>query len=156
MKPDNKTRPESEAIIDRILQLSNDIFHAIRLTIPSEWLTSDMTVAQLRVLLLLHTEGAMRMSTIASAIKISFPTVTGTVDILVKKGLVIRTDDPEDRRLVICSLSIEGQEIINKMWALGRQQMQRLLNGLSIEELGKAQEIAEILLRNAKKNTDKA
>jgi len=148
MNSDNTVKQGSEAIIDRILQLSNDIFHSIRLTIPAEWLTSDMTIAQLRVLLFLYTEGPSSMSTIALAIKISLPTITGTVDLLVKKNLVTRKDDPEDRRLVICSLSPEGQEIINKMWTLGRLQMQKMLQGLSILELTKAYEVAQILLRN--------
>jgi DNA-binding MarR family transcriptional regulator len=154
MKSDNFPEHESEVIINRILQLSNDIFHAVRLTIPAEWLASDMTVAQLRVLLFLHTEGASNMSNIASVIKTSLPTITGTVDLLVKKGLVIRADDPEDRRMVICSLSPEGQEIINKMWTMGRQQIQRLLNGLSVDELHQALHIAEILLRNVQSNTN--
>jgi len=148
MNSDNTMKQSSEVIIDRILQLSNDIFHSIRLTIPAEWLTSDMTIAQLRVLLFLYTEGPSSMSTIALAIKISLPTITGTVDLLVKKNLVTRKDDPEDRRLVICSLSPEGQEIINKMWTLGRLQMQKMLQGLSILELTKAYEVAQILLRN--------
>ncbi|HXY73907.1 MAG TPA: MarR family transcriptional regulator [Dehalococcoidales bacterium] len=148
MNSDNTMKQGSEVIIDRILQLSNDIFHSIRLTIPAEWLTSDMTIAQLRVLLFLYTEGPSSMSTIALAIKISLPTITGTVDLLVKKNLVTRKDDPEDRRLVICSLSPEGQEIINKMWTLGRLQMQKMLQGLSILELTKAYEVAQILLRN--------
>jgi len=154
MNSDNTVKQGSEAIIDRILQLSNDIFHSIRLTIPAEWLTSDMTIAQLRVLLFLYTEGPSSMSTIALAIKISLPTITGTVDLLVKKNLVTRKDDPEDRRLVICSLSPEGQEIINKMWTLGRLQMQKMLQGLSILELTKAYEVAQILLRNVQANAN--
>ena len=150
----SETGQEYSAAVNRILRSSHDIFKVIRLTVPSEWLTSDMTIAQLRVLLVLFTEGASRMGTIASAIKTSLPTVTGTVDILVKKGYVTRRDDPEDRRLVICSLSPDGEQIINKMWTLGRQQIQKLLRGLSAEELRKAQEVAEILVRNAQANAD--
>jgi len=115
-----------------------------------------MTLAQLRVLLLLHTEGASRMSVIASSIGTTLSTVTGTVDILVKKEMVVRRDDPQDRRLVICDLSTKGQEMMSSMWTLGQQQLERLLDGLSIEELQKADEIAEILLRNVKSSTDSA
>ena len=149
-------KQNSKVIVHHILKLSNDIFRAIKFSMPPVWLTSDMTLAQLRVLLLLHTEGASRMSVIASSIGTTLSTVTGTVDILVKKEMVVRRDDPQDRRLVICDLSAKGQEMMSSMWTLGQQQLERLLDGLSIEELQKADEIAEILLRNVKSSTDSA
>ena len=88
------------------------------------------------------------MGSIASAIGTTLSTTTGTVDVLVKKGFVVRRDDPEDRRLVICELSQQGEKMINLMWASGQQQMEKLLRGLSVEDLRKAKEVAEILLRN--------
>lgn len=94
------------------------------------------------------------MSFIASSLGTTLSTITGTVDILVKKSLVVRRDDPQDRRLVICDLSRCGQQVMSQMWVLGRQQIELLLNGLSPEDLKKADELAEILLRNAKSNTD--
>jgi DNA-binding MarR family transcriptional regulator len=83
------------------------------------------------------------------------PAVTGTVDVLVKKGLVVRKDDPDDRRIVICELSKEGQEMMSRMWQLGQRQMEKLLHGLSVVELQKAEEVAEILFRNAISNADR-
>ena len=139
-----------ETLISQILNLSEDIFQTIKLSLPPEWLTSDMTVAQLRVLLLLHTEGQSRMSSIASTLGIAVSTATGITDNLVKKELVTRQDDPEDRRVVICSLSMKGQKIMNHIWIQGQLQMKKLLNGLSPEQLEKAKEVAEILLLNAK------
>ncbi len=147
----DKNVPESQT--RRIIQLSGDIFRAIKVSVPPAWLSSDMTLAQLRVLLLLHTEGPSRMSAIAQATGATLPTITGTVDLLVKKGLVIRRDDPDDRRLVITDLSSSGKDMMGKMWAQGEEQMRKLLTGLSREELEKAQEVAEILLRNVKAKT---
>jgi DNA-binding MarR family transcriptional regulator len=155
MKP-NKDRQDSEILVQHILKLAEDIYRAIKPGIPPEWLTSDLTVAQLRVLLILHTEGASRMSTIASSIGIALSTATGIVDNLVKKGLINRGDDPEDRRLVICTLSSEGQETINRLWTLGQFQIEKLLDGLSLEELSKADEVAEILLGNVMSSTNSA
>jgi DNA-binding MarR family transcriptional regulator len=109
---------------------------------------SDMTVAQLRVLLLLYTEGQSRMSSIASTLGIAVSTATGIIDNLVKKELVTRSADAEDRRVVICGLSPKGQEIINRIWIYGQLQMEKLLNGLTPEQLEKAKEVADFLLRN--------
>jgi DNA-binding MarR family transcriptional regulator len=88
------------------------------------------------------------MSAIATSLGTTMPTITGTVDLLVKKGLAARRDDPSDRRLVIVELSPSGVSMMDEMWALGRAQMKKLLRGLSTEELKKAQEVAEILFRN--------
>jgi DNA-binding MarR family transcriptional regulator len=148
MKPNKTPGQDSETLVRHILKLAEDIYRAIKLIVPADWLTSDMTVAQLRVLLVLYTEGASRMSAIASSLDIAVSTATGIVDNLVKKGLVIRGADPEDRRLVICTLSPQGQETINRLWALGRFQIEKLLRGLSLEQLKKAAEVAEFLFGN--------
>jgi DNA-binding MarR family transcriptional regulator len=89
------------------------------------------------------------MSSIAVTLGIAVSTATGIIDNLVKKGLVARSADTGDRRVVICALSPQGQEIINRIWAQGQLQMENLLRGLSIEQLEKAKEVAEFLLHNA-------
>jgi len=134
-----------------INKLANDIYSSMTLRIPSEWLSSDLTVAQLRVMLVLHNTGPCRMSDIAGILDIALPTATGIVDNLVKKTLVLREADTQDRRLVICKLSPLGETSINSMWNLGRVQMENLLEGLTEEELEKAIEVAEILLKNSLK-----
>jgi DNA-binding MarR family transcriptional regulator len=93
------------------------------------------------------------MSSIASSLDIAVSTATGIVDNLVRKGLVVRGADPEDRRLVICTLSSEGQETINHLWTLGQFQMEKLLEGLSLEQLKKAAEVAEFLFSNVTSQT---
>jgi DNA-binding MarR family transcriptional regulator len=143
-------RQDSQALIRHILKLAEDIYRLIKLSVPPEWLTSDLTVAQLRILLVLYTEGPSRMSSIASSIGIAVSTATGIVDNLVKKELLIRSDDPEDRRLVICALSPRGQETINRLWAMSQFQIENLLQGLSLEQLKKAAEVAEFLFHNVK------
>ena len=139
---------DSKNLVSHILKASENIFHVIGITIPPEWLMSDMTVAQLRVLLLLYTEGQSRMSSIASTLGIAVSTATGIIDNLVKKELVTRSADAEARRVVICGLSPKGQEIINRIWIYGQLQMEKLLNGLTPEQLEKAKEVADFLLRN--------
>jgi len=70
---------------------------------------------------------------------------------MVKKELVTREADSQDRRLVICKLSDAGQEVIRRLWTSGQLQMEKLLDGLTLEQLGKATEVAEMLLDNVSK-----
>jgi DNA-binding MarR family transcriptional regulator len=138
----------SGVLVKKILELAEAIYNRLSPRIPTEWLSSDLTVAQLRVLLVLQAAGPSRMSDIATTLEVALPTATGIVDKLVKKELVVREDDPQDRRLVIARLSAGGQEIINGLWISGQIQMERLLDGLTPEQLTKAAEVAEMLLDN--------
>ena len=132
-----------------ILTFSDKIFDLMPVILPSEWFSSDLTVAQLRIILFLHMRGANRMTAIAEELAITLPTATGIVDNLVKKGLVDRETDEQDRRAVICKLSPSGQMFIDMIWVLGKSQMEKLLDGLTENELGKALEVANILYKNA-------
>jgi DNA-binding MarR family transcriptional regulator len=138
----------TERLVRQILQRAEDIYNMLSPGIPAEWFTSDLTVAQLRVLLVLQSTGSSRMSDIASVLDVALSTATGIVDKLVKKEMVSREADPQDRRLVICRLSPAGQEIMNRLWTSGQFQMESLLDGLNEEELEKASEVAEILFNN--------
>jgi DNA-binding MarR family transcriptional regulator len=140
-------------IIREILEKSEKIFSSLPVLIPPEWFTSDITVAQLRIMLLLHMKGSARMGSIASELGITLPTATGIVDHLVKKDLVVREADPQDRRLVICKLSATGQIFISMIWLLGQSQMAKLLEGLSPENLTKCSEVADILYKNVSRRT---
>ncbi len=142
---------EKYRLIRHILNQSDKIYRNLNPTFSPEWLSSDITVAQLRVLLALNTTGPSRMTGIATILGVSLPTTSGVIDKMVKKGLIIRESDPSDRRLVICHLSDEGQGVINKLWAGGRFQMERLLSGLSIDQMKKAAEVTDFLLYNLSK-----
>jgi DNA-binding MarR family transcriptional regulator len=142
-----------EALIQHIIEVSGNIYSALRPNVPMEYLSSDLTVAQLRVLLVLHADGPTKMSSIASILHVAFSTATSVMGNLVRKELVVRDVDPQDRRLVICKLSQAGQDLINKLWVSGEFQMERLLDGLTLEQLGKAAEVAEMLFDNISRKT---
>jgi len=148
-------KQNEEVLVQHILETSGRIYGALNPAMRIELLSSDITVAQLRVLLILLTDGPSRMSSIASVLDVALPTATGIVDNLVRKELVVREADPHDRRLVICKLSTAGQELISGLWRSGEFQMERLLNGLTLEQLEKAAEVAEMLLDNVSRNTGK-
>ncbi len=143
--------PERREITRKIMQKIEDIYKLIGPAVPEEWLSSDITVTQLRLVLILQTYGPLRMSDIASRLKVTLPTTTIIVDNLVRKNLVLRETNPQDRRLVICKLSTEGEVLIGKLWGSSRMAIETLLEGLTAEEIKKAAEVADILFENARK-----
>ncbi len=146
-------KQNEETLVRHILETGTRIYSALNPAIRLEMLSSDITVAQLRTLLILLTDGASRMSHIASVLDVALSTATGIMDNLVRKELVVRETDPHDRRLVICKLSPGGQKLIGGLWRSGESQMERLLDGLTLEQLGKAAEVADMLLDNVSRNT---
>jgi DNA-binding MarR family transcriptional regulator len=145
---DEKVDKRNE-LTKHILDLSDKIYFSSGPDAPHEglakWLSGDLTVAQLRVLLLLYTGGSMRMSTIAGYLGIAVSTATGILDKLVKKDMVVRDVDPADRRQVICRLSSAGQELMGGLWNVGRSMIEKMLHSLSVEQLEAAEKVAEFL-----------
>lgn len=124
---------------------------AITPIIPHDWLTTDLTMPQLKVMVILWREGPARMSELASGLAVTLATATGVVDRLVEKGYVVREGLPGDRRVVICRLSQEGQEFMKALWLSGRVQIGRILEVMTPEQLRIVAQGLEVFIEAAKK-----
>lgn len=70
-----------------------------------------ITLGQSFVLLYLMEQDGKGVKDIAAAVQLDSPSVTGLVDRLIKEGLVIRKEDPEDRRSVQIFITQQGREV---------------------------------------------
>jgi DNA-binding MarR family transcriptional regulator len=142
-----KQEPEQEKLIENILQLTDRAFRELLPMVPKEWLHLDLTTPQLKVILLLFISGPSRMSEIASALGVSLATATGVLDRLVERDLVIREGCPEDRRVVICRLSPDGEKLISGLWQLSRDRAGELMRALTSSQLLLITQALEALLQ---------
>lgn len=131
---------------DKLEQLEE----VVRPIIPQEWLTIELTMPQLKVMMTLFREGPTRMSEIASGMGVTLATSTGVVDRLVRRGLVARESFPGDRRVVVCRLSEEGQSYMRRLWLSGRTQLQRLLEVMTPGQLEIVAKGTDIFISAAK------
>ncbi len=147
-----KQSSEVRKLGQHILSLTDKIYRQLEPGIPDEgfstWLSSDLTVAQLRVMLMLHTYGPLRMSDIANRLHVAVSTTTGIMDKLVAKQMVVREADTEDRRRVICRLSPSGGKLMGGLWNVGRTQIARLIQGLTRDQLKSVTSVVEMLYAN--------
>jgi DNA-binding MarR family transcriptional regulator len=141
-----KQGPKQEEFIERILQLGEKAFRELIPILPKEWLQLDLTMSQLKVVLLLFMTDSVRMSDIASALGVSLATATGVVDRLVERDIVLRESQPEDRRVVLCRLSEKGQKMIGGLWQLARDRAKELLEMAAPSQLQLITEALEALL----------
>ena len=142
MKPE-MTKDE---LVESTLHLTDKAFRDLFPILPKEWLSLDLTMPQLKVVLLLFTNGPERMGTIASALGVSLATATGVVDRLVEKDMVTREGDPNDRRIVLIRLSDKGEKIITGLWQLARVNTEALLKALDQRKLQLLNEALSALL----------
>lgn len=124
---------------------------AITPIIPHDWLTTDLTMPQLKVMTILWREGPARMSELASGLAVTLATATGVVDRLVEKGYVVREGLPGDRRVVICRLTHEGEEFMKALWLSGRVQIARILEVMTPEQLKIVAQGTEVFIEAAKR-----
>ncbi|MGC9223506.1 MAG: MarR family winged helix-turn-helix transcriptional regulator [Terracidiphilus sp.] len=70
--------------------------------------------------------GSANISEIAEFLQEKHNSVVGLVDRAVQSGLVRRMEDPEDRRVVVVSLTARGEEILKKLSLLHNEEVKRL------------------------------
>lgn len=126
---------DREALTQRFLELSEAFYDLLAPTLSLDQLAADVTVAQLRVLIILRDGGPSPMGPLAAAARVVPSSATGIVDNLVGRGLVLREADTRDRRRVICRLSPDGQALVDNLWTWGRSQVEKLLEELTDNEL---------------------
>lgn len=94
----------------------------------------QLTLQQLRVMHILYSSGPTRVSTLAQALRVSTPTVTGILDRLVLRGMTSRADDPSDRRVVLNLLTPLGLQVIEGLHPVQPEYLNRLVGRLSDDE----------------------
>ena len=92
-------------------QVGRALFETVHLGDPLRirfWDEQGLTMAQLRLMFsLLESDGQM-LSDLAAEMHVTPPTITGLTDRLVKRDLLERKPDPNDRRVIRASLTPAG------------------------------------------------
>ena len=122
-------------LIEDILTLADKLFRQLFPTVPDDLLTLDITMPQIKIMLILYLHGPIRMSDIASELNVTLPTTTSLIERLVEKNYVLRETQPDDRRVVLCRLSDNGQDAIGRIWQLARNRSKELLEAMDVSKL---------------------
>ncbi len=116
---------------------------------PTEFLESSVTMAQMKVLMLLGA-GELGMSELATALHLSLSTISGLVERLVESGLAVRHPHPDDRRQVIASITPEGSAFLDRFQELGVSHLRELLSVLSPADIATVRRALELLITAAR------
>lgn len=110
----------------------NRQLHGARL---DQWQQFDMTIPQVKTLLLLAEVGTARMGGIARHLSTSLSATTAIVDRLVERGFVGRGSDPTDRRVVTCELTRAGTAAVEQFWRVDQDWLEPVMGRLDDAEM---------------------
>ncbi|ALA68314.1 MarR family winged helix-turn-helix transcriptional regulator [Corynebacterium lactis] len=96
---------------------------------------SQLSRAQLSIMMTLDTLGPCRISQLAEAEAIRMPTASNAVHHLETAGMVERVRDSQDRRGVRVELTAKGRDELHRVSDERDQQMAEMFGNLSQEEL---------------------
>jgi 4'-phosphopantetheinyl transferase len=126
---------ERGRLIGEILDHNRDIMREIHRGIPHQWLETEVTMPQFKTLMVLYGMGEATMGDLAEALGTGVSTVTGIVDRLVEHGLVLRVEEPRDRRVVVGRPTEAGVALVDRLIGAARERMGLVLNCLSSDEI---------------------
>ena len=124
---------ETQDEIDRLVALYRRASRSLRANDPANW-AEGLTMPKIRVLFLIGRSGPVSVGQVASGLGIAQPSATEIIEKLVGKGLVERTADPSDRRIVRVGLTERGKEMIDSPWETRRAVLASALRDASPDE----------------------
>ena len=135
----------SEADLDRLLAVLDGLMHRLMASHAPELNLIDLTMSQTKALYLVVAAGHLRMSELAGRLGVTSSTATGVVDGLVSHGLLIRHEDPADRRQVVVSATAEAEATLQSFRELNSRRMRELLAHVDADDLAVVEQSLRIL-----------
>jgi DNA-binding MarR family transcriptional regulator len=95
---------------------------------------ADLTVPQLRVLVILSAHPGASLSAVAEDLGVNPSNASRTCEQLVRRGLVTRQAQPDDRRRVALDLSASGRLMIERVMDRRRQQLDIIVGEMAADQ----------------------
>jgi DNA-binding MarR family transcriptional regulator len=128
--PRGRRRRLEEALLDELLSWNPREFIVAFL----RWHHS-FSLIHLNVMTVLEMDGPVSMSQLAEALDVSVASMTGIIDRMEQRGLVVRGRGHDDRRVVLVHATDAGRDVFREIDRRRRQGLGAMLAQLGEEEL---------------------
>jgi len=122
---------ERDSVLDAVLTASRALVAMAARSLADAG--EDVTLTQYRSLVVLASRGPQGVASLAEAVAVTPPTASRLVDRLVRKGLVRRRTDRNDRRQVRIVLTEAGRELVQLVTERRRQEIAGLLTSIPLD-----------------------
>lgn len=134
-------------LIREVAELHRRVNRSIRQHTSEAWMDLNLTTAQLKSLFFIANQASTNSRRLASALGVTPSNVTGIVDRLVEQGLVIRQENPDDRRVLLLQATEKGESILTDLRERRTTHLAEALARLGEGELSTVQQGLLTLLR---------
>lgn len=127
--------PKSSELIEQVLAELTAWNPREFMTAFLRWHQGSVSLVHLNVLTMLEASGPMSMGRLAESLDISVAGITGVIDRMEARGLVVRKRDAEDRRVILVHPGPGGRRLFEDIGKRRRKGLAKLLSKLSDAEL---------------------
>jgi DNA-binding MarR family transcriptional regulator len=115
------------------------------------WMLLDLTMAQLKAMMLIVQSGGVRSRELADGLGIAPSAATPVVDRLVDQKLARRDDDPDDRRIIWIRPTPKAQALHDQLLQTNEDVLADVIDALPTEVRPKVHESIRLLLESAER-----
>jgi MarR family transcriptional regulator, organic hydroperoxide resistance regulator len=126
---------EKAELIKEVLELQQRADSFLSESGIEPWIALDITLAQFKSLLFIASKEKTNFKKLAEALGVTPPNITGIIDRLVEQGLVTRTENPEDRRVMLLQVTDKGLDFLDNLRQNRIDALSKVLAHLSNDEL---------------------
>jgi DNA-binding MarR family transcriptional regulator len=127
------------------LELARCVFS----TQMQEWAQLELSIGQLKVLMMLAGHPGMTISQIAESLSIGKPSTSMLVDHLVQQDLVYRREDENDRRRTLVGLTPAGNDLTTRLHQGNIERLAQWYSALAPDDLAALRRGLEALAKVA-------
>ena len=133
-------------IIEEMIELQRRVDRDRRQYELDAWMHLNLSIGQLKSIFFISNRGTTSLSKLAAALGVTPTNTTGIVDRLLKRGLITRTDSPDDRRVLLLRTTLRGEELIAQLRQKRKERMAELFNRLTDEEATQVRDALKTLV----------
>jgi DNA-binding MarR family transcriptional regulator len=124
-----------QQIIQKIMALQQQFDQIVVHHRLKHWISTDLTTMQFKCLLYIAKTGVATTVKLSGVMGVTPADVTRLIKRLIKQDLVLRQENPQDRRFFLLQATQKGKQIVEKLNQDASDHLTRVLDQLSEEEL---------------------
>lgn len=117
--------PRVEDLVDALLTASRALVAVAARSLAD--IEENVTLAQYRMLVVLGGRGELSLQQLAAELRVNPSTAMRMVDRLTAAQAVARSDNPDDRRGVLVSLTVAGRSILRRVTVRRHREIDRIV-----------------------------
>jgi DNA-binding MarR family transcriptional regulator len=119
-------------VVDAVLSASRVLVAVAARSLAD--VAEEVTLTQYRTLIVLASRGPQNLAGLAEAVGVTPATATRMCDRLVRKDLIRRRTERDDRRQLRVALTIKGRSLVDAVTVRRRQEIGRIMSEIPAEQ----------------------